>query len=95
MLTEEQFRRLEASEGRAFDRRFLRALIRHNEGALLMVENLRETEGAGQEAEISVFSGRVVADRSRSTGCSSSSPSSSAGARAARPRDRRRAHGPP
>ena len=29
-----------------------------------MVEDLRETEGAGQEAEISVFSGHVVADQS-------------------------------
>ena len=64
MLTEEDLQRLEAAEGRRFDRLFLRSMIRHHEGALLMVEDLQSTPGAGQEAEISVFAGHVVADQS-------------------------------
>lgn len=64
MLTEEHLQRLEASQGRQFDRRFLRAMIRHHEGALVMVEQLQAIPGAGQESEISVFAGHVVADQS-------------------------------
>jgi len=63
MLTEADLERLEASEGRRFDRRFLEAMIHHHEGALLMVEQLQEVPGAGQEPEIAVFAGHVVADQ--------------------------------
>lgn len=63
MLTEADLERLEASEGRRFDRRFLEAMIRHHEGALRMVEQLQEVPGAGQEPEIAVFAGHVVADQ--------------------------------
>lgn len=63
MLTEADLERLEASEGPRFDRRFLAAMIRHHEGALLMVQQLQEVPGAGQEPEIAVFAGHVVADQ--------------------------------
>ncbi len=64
MLTEQDFERLEAAQGRRFDRLFLRSMIRHHEGALRMVTDLQASPGAGQEAEISVFAGHVVADQS-------------------------------
>jgi len=64
MLSEEDLQRLEAAEGRRFDRLFLRSMIRHHEGALQMVTDLQESPGAGQEAEIAVFAGHVVADQS-------------------------------
>jgi len=63
MLTAADLERLEASRGRRFDRRFLEAMIHHHEGALLMVEQLQATPGAGQEPEIAVFAGHVVADQ--------------------------------
>jgi uncharacterized protein (DUF305 family) len=63
MLTAADLERLEASQGRQFDRRFLEAMIRHHEGALLMVDQLQATPGAGQEPEIAVFAGHVVADQ--------------------------------
>ena len=44
MLTEADLERLEASEGPRFNRRFLAAMIRHHEGALLMVQQLQELE---------------------------------------------------
>ena len=62
MLSREQLKALEHSSGPAFDLRFLRAMRRHHEGAIRMVEGL-QAEGGGIEPEISNFTIHVVADQ--------------------------------
>jgi uncharacterized protein (DUF305 family) len=62
MLTEGDFRRLASARGKAFDRLFLRLMIRHHEGALTMVRDLYDSNG-GAEAEVSFFANHVDADQ--------------------------------
>ena len=63
MLTQEEMDRLSAAEGAAFDRLFLEFMIKHHEGALIMVKELFSTPGAGQESEIFAFATDVDADQ--------------------------------
>ncbi len=49
MLTPEQMKALEKSSGPKFDRLFLTGMIQHHTGALIMVEDLFGTAGAGQD----------------------------------------------
>ena len=63
MASEEDLRRLAASRGRAFDRLFLRLMIRHHEGALTMVDDLNGIPRAGMEAEVASFARHVEADQ--------------------------------
>ena len=63
MLTPEDMRRLSAARGAAFDRLFLELMIKHHEGALIMVERLFATPAAGQESEIFAFASDVVDDQ--------------------------------
>ncbi len=63
MLTAEEMSRLEDATGTAFDRLFLESMIRHHEGALIMVDGLYAIAGAGQESIISAFAADVVADQ--------------------------------
>jgi len=63
MLTPEQMEELAAARGEEFDRLFLEGMIRHHEGALVMVDELYATPGAGQESVISAFAAEVVADQ--------------------------------
>ena len=63
MLTAAQLARVEAADGAQFDRLFLRAMLRHHEGALQMVYALRDTPGAAAEPELSEFTNHVVADQ--------------------------------
>jgi uncharacterized protein (DUF305 family) len=63
MLTPAEMRRLEDATGPSFDRLFLEGMIKHHEGALTMVEQLFETQGAGQESEIFAFASDVHADQ--------------------------------
>jgi uncharacterized protein (DUF305 family) len=49
--------------GPEFDRLFLELMIKHHQGALIMVEELFATPGAGQEAEIFAFASDVDADQ--------------------------------
>ena len=62
MLAQDELDALAAATGRAFDRLFLRSMIRHHQGALAMVTQL-EADGGGQEPEISSFVSHVVADQ--------------------------------
>ena len=62
MLTGPELARLEAAKGAAFDRLFLTFMIRHHEGALKMVADLRSTDG-GAESEIDAFARHVDADQ--------------------------------
>jgi uncharacterized protein (DUF305 family) len=55
MLTAEQMDALRKATGDEFDTLFLKGMIQHHEGALVMVKDLFETAGAGQEAEIFNF----------------------------------------
>lgn len=62
MLSEDELLALEAAEGADFDRRFLEGMIRHHEGALVMVEQLYAA-GGGQEPEMARFAAHVQADQ--------------------------------
>lgn len=63
MLTAEQMARLEAARGEDFDRLFLELMIQHHEGALVMVQELMATPGAGQESQIFQLAHEVDADQ--------------------------------
>jgi uncharacterized protein (DUF305 family) len=63
MLTAEEMARLAAATGPEFDRLFLEFMIKHHDGALIMVTDLFATAGAGQEAEIFAFASHVDADQ--------------------------------
>ena len=62
MLTEPELKRLAAARGVAFDRLFLKSMIRHHEGALTMVAELYAADG-GAESEIGAFARHVEADQ--------------------------------
>jgi uncharacterized protein (DUF305 family) len=49
MLTPQQMQALTKAAGAAFDRLFLTGMIQHHTGALIMVEDLFATPGAGQD----------------------------------------------
>jgi uncharacterized protein (DUF305 family) len=63
MLTPEEMGRLEAARGAGFDRLFLEFMIRHHDGALVMVHELFSADGAGEEPEIFAFASDVDADQ--------------------------------
>ena len=63
MLTPEEMQRLAAARGREFDRLFLEGMIRHHQGALVMVRDLFASPGAAQDAEIFAFASDVDADQ--------------------------------
>lgn len=62
MLTEDELSRLAEVRGGAFDRLFLELMIRHHEGAVVMVADLFSA-GGGQEAEIFRIASHVDADQ--------------------------------
>lgn len=49
MLTPEQMKTLAKATGASFDHLFLTGMIQHHTGALVMVEDLFDTAGAGQD----------------------------------------------
>jgi uncharacterized protein (DUF305 family) len=55
MLSQEQMAALKKSKGAEFDRLFLRGMIQHHKGALVMVEELFNTAGSGQDSELFNF----------------------------------------
>lgn len=55
MLTAEQMEALRRAKGAEFDRLFLTGMIRHHNGALIMVKDLFDSAGAGQDAELFNF----------------------------------------
>lgn len=59
MLTPKQMQALKNAKGAEFDRLFLKGMIQHHEGALVMVKELFETSGAGQDAELFNFASDV------------------------------------
>lgn len=63
MLTAEDMRALGAARGADFDRLFLEFMIKHHEGALVMVGELFAATGAGQQSDIFAFASDVDADQ--------------------------------
>jgi len=55
MLTAQQMEALKKAKGEEFDRLFLTGMIQHHGGALIMVKDLFDTAGAGQDAELFNF----------------------------------------
>src|ERR1043166_8380255 len=55
MLTPKQMEALRKAKGAEFDRLFLTGMIQHHGGALVMVKELFDTAGAGQDAELFNF----------------------------------------
>ncbi len=56
MLTEMQMQALKRAKREHFDQLFLTGMIQHHGGALIMVKELFDTAGAGQDAELFNFS---------------------------------------
>ena len=63
MLTPAEMNRLTEAKGTAFDRLFLEMMIKHHEGALVMVQELFSQPRAGQESEIFAFASDLDADQ--------------------------------
>jgi uncharacterized protein (DUF305 family) len=59
MLKTEQMDALKKAKGEEFDQLFLRGMIQHHDGALIMVKELFDTAGAGQDAELFNFATEV------------------------------------
>lgn len=59
MLTPDDMAQLEKARGTEFDRLFLTLMIRHHEGALMMVADLYASPRAAQEVDISVLANDV------------------------------------
>ncbi len=55
MLTKKQMDALKKANGAEFDRLFLSGMIQHHGGALVMVNEMFNTTGAGQDAELFNF----------------------------------------
>lgn len=55
MLTPQQMEALRKAKGAEFDHLFLVGMIQHHNGALIMVKDLFDTAGAGQDAELFDF----------------------------------------
>jgi uncharacterized protein (DUF305 family) len=55
MLTPQQMQALSKATGRTFDHLFLTGMIQHHTGALVMVQDLFDTPGAGQDAVLFDF----------------------------------------
>lgn len=63
MLTAEEMRRLADAKGSEFDRLFLEFMIRHHEGALIMVDELFASVGAAQQSDIFAFASEIDTDQ--------------------------------
>ena len=55
MLTTKQMEALRQAKGAEFDRLFLTGMIQHHNGALIMVKELFDAPGAGQDADLFNF----------------------------------------
>jgi uncharacterized protein (DUF305 family) len=59
MLTAKQMDELKNAKGEDFDQLFLKGMIQHHNGALVMVKDLFDSAGAGQDAELFNFASDV------------------------------------
>ena len=63
MLTQKQLEELALAKGTEFDRLFLTYMIQHHTGAIIMVKDLVETDGAAQELQIGELAGEINVDQ--------------------------------
>ena len=63
MLTVDELTALWSAHGEAFDRRFLRMMIQHHEGAVTMVAELFATDGAAQDQTVFRFASDAQVDQ--------------------------------
>jgi uncharacterized protein (DUF305 family) len=63
MLSAEQMKQLDAARGPAWDKLFLQDMIQHHKGAVSMVHDLFETQGAGQDEMVFKFASDVNVDQ--------------------------------
>ena len=63
MLTDDELSQLAQARGTEFDRLFLQFMIRHHEGALVMVEDLLSDGRGGQEPQIFQLAQHIDADQ--------------------------------
>jgi uncharacterized protein (DUF305 family) len=64
MLTDEQMHQLDQARGPDFDHLFLTFMIQHHRGAVSMVHDLFETQGAAQDETVFKFASDVNVDQS-------------------------------
>jgi uncharacterized protein (DUF305 family) len=63
MLTPEQIRELDEARGTGFDRLFLRYMIQHHQGAVTMVTDLFEVDGALQDEQVFKLASDIQVDQ--------------------------------
>src|SRR5437773_2433317 len=63
MLTESQLKQLDQARGREFDRLFLTFMIQHHQGAVTMVKDLFDTNGAAQDVTVFKLASDISADQ--------------------------------
>ena len=63
MLTANEMQQLAVAKDAEFDRLFLTFMIKHHEGALVMVDELFSTPGAGQQSDTFAFASDVDVDQ--------------------------------
>jgi uncharacterized protein (DUF305 family) len=63
MASDAELARLAAARGPTFDRLFLELMIRHHEGALVMVAELFETPGAAERSDVYRVAAEIDADQ--------------------------------
>jgi uncharacterized protein (DUF305 family) len=63
MLTETQLKQLDSARGKEFDRLFLTFMIQHHQGAVSMVKDLFETNGAAQDVSVFKVASDIFADQ--------------------------------
>ena len=59
MLSPKQMEELKSAKGSEFDTLFLKGMIQHHEGALVMVKDLHDSPGTAQDAELFNFASDV------------------------------------
>jgi uncharacterized protein (DUF305 family) len=63
MLTDAQLKQLDQARGKEFDRLFLIFMIQHHRGAVTMVQELFDTQGAAQDISVYKLASDVFADQ--------------------------------
>jgi len=63
MLTEAQLKQLDEARGKEFDRLFLTFMIQHHSGAVTMVQQLFDTNGAAQDISVYKMASDIHADQ--------------------------------
>lgn len=63
MLSDDQMKELEVAKGKEFDRLFLRYMIQHHQGAVLMVKELIGTRGAAMDETVFKMASDINVDQ--------------------------------